>query len=116
MNKFESKFNYNIKDKELTAEKVWTIKGRKEIKELQKTLKTQEKNYENTVIEAKKLIKDKPEMTEDLKKLKEQLIDLQKIDVIEKQEPVLKQNEENLQAVREELLKLKNALNTKLRL
>jgi len=116
MVEFESRFKYDERTKELTAAKVWTMKGKKEIKEVMGDLNKQKTGIEQMIKKTKESIKDKPEMTEDLTKLKEQLIKLQKIDAGEKLEGQLKDNEDKLKEINKEISKVKEAIGDRLKL
>jgi len=116
MTKFESKFNYDERTKELTASKVWTMKGEKEVKDLLKTFNTQKTGFQQSIKQAKEGLKTKPKMTKELLHLKELLTNLQKIDMAEKLEGQLKDAEANLKSVSEEITKLKQEIGTRLKL
>jgi len=116
MTKFESKFNYDERTKELTASKVWTMKGEKEVKAVLKDLNAQKTGFQQSIKQAKEGLKTKPKMTKELLHLKELLINLQKIDMSEKLEGQLKDAEANLKSVNSEITKLKNEIGTRLKL
>lgn len=116
MTKFESKFKYDERSKELTASKVWTMKGEKEVKDLLKTLNSQRTGFEQAIKQAKEGLKTKPKMTKELLHLKDLLIKLQQIDMAEKLEGQLKDAENNLKSVRDEINKLKESIGTRIKL
>lgn len=116
MTEFKSEFTYDDRRKELTGSKIWTMQGEEEIKKVITTLNAQRTRYEQAVKQLKEAVQAKPEMTDDLKALKEQLIKLQTIDLAEKQETQLKQNEEDLKAVKSEIDKIKEVIGTRLKL
>lgn len=116
MVKFESRFKYNERTKIMEASKVWTLTGKKEIKEVLNDLNKQKSGYQQMIKTTKEGIENKPDMTEDLVALKEQLIKLQKIDAAEKLDAQLKDNEDKLKTVDDEIKKIKNAIGTRLKL
>jgi len=116
MVEFESRFKYDERTKQLTAAKVWTMKGRKEIKEVMGELNKQKSGVEQMIKKIKDGIKDKPEMTEDLKQLKEQLIKLQKIDAGEKLDGQLEDEEKKLKEINKDISKVKQAVGDRLKL
>ena len=116
MVEFESRFKYDERKQELTAAKVWTMKGSKEIKGVMGELNKQKSGVEQMIKKIKDGIKDKPEMTEDLKQLKEQLIKLQKIDAGEKLDGQLEDEEKKLKEINKDISKVKQAIGDRLKL
>ena len=116
MVEFESRFKYDERTKQLTAAKVWTMKGKKEIKSVMGDLNKQKSGIEQMIKKIKEQKNDTPGMTEDLEKLKEQLIKLQKIDAGEKLDGQLKDNEDKLKEINKEISKVKQAVGDRLKL
>ena len=124
MDNFETKFVYDERRKILTANKIWTIKGEKKIKEVVESLSKQKAGFEQSIKQVKERLEAPPTMTKEMQHLKDLLTDLQKIDIAEKMtkpqkielKNQLNDTEKSLKEVSIEISKLKSEIGTRLKL
>ena len=124
MTEFETKFSYDERTKELKANKIWTIKGEKEVKKILKSLTDQEKGFKDSIKQIAERLETAPVMTKELQDLKDMLVKLQKIDISEKitkeqRIELVKQKtdmEKNLKEVGIEISKFKKEIGTRIKL
>jgi len=92
---------------------IYTEKG---IKKILADLENRKVQFEQIIKDLKKETANVPELTDDLKELKEKLTKLQKIDKAEKSITQLKQNELTLTQIKKDLRDIKQEIGSRLKL